>query len=223
MGCDGACQPANGPPTSAWVIILPFLELQNLYDQFGGFPAGVPGSLSEAILNTRPPAFVCPSSTMRPYYETGGKKWAVGSYALCAGHYGPSYGLDARTKWLNSGMFLYRDPVRLAEATDGTSNVFLLGEVTDGHLAGNTNMWMVSSRHVDSLRTTDNPVNTPYQQGVTYSNYGNPCNGAFGSRHPGGANFANVDGSVHFISENINLALYRLLGQRGSGQPKQLP
>jgi prepilin-type processing-associated H-X9-DG protein len=132
-------------------------------------------------------------------------------------------------------MFLYRDPLTHSDVLDGTSNVVFVGEVIDGHLqdttsnnvyntpVGHLNRWPTAGRHLDSLRTTDNPVNTLPGHGITFSNYGAPCNGAFGSRHPGGANFAFVDGSVHFISENVNLALYRLLGQRASGQPKEIP
>ena len=33
-GCDGACNPKNGPGTSGFVYILPYIEQQNLYDQF---------------------------------------------------------------------------------------------------------------------------------------------------------------------------------------------
>ena len=224
IGCDGACSPANGPSTSGFVMILPFIEQQTLYDQFGTFPSGVPGSLPQSVLTTRPGAFVCPSATMRAEYNPGsGSKWATSCYALCAGHYGPTYGISGQTKWLNSGVFLYRDPVDPSLIGDGLSNTIMIGEVIQGDVAGHTNRWPTAGRHVDSLRTTDNPVNTPAGEGVTYSNYGNPCNGAFGSRHPGGANFAFCDGSVHFVSETIDLALYRLLGQRMSGRTKELP
>ena len=44
-------------------------------------------------------------------------------------------------------------------------------------------------------------------------------NPAFGSQHSGGANFVMADGSVHFLSENINLAIYRFLGTRADGLP----
>ena len=225
MGCDGACTPTYGPSTSAFVMILPFIEQQALYDLFGTFPSGVPESLAESVLITRPEAFVCPSAIMPEVYDPGGtsKRWATNCYALCAGHYGPTYGISGQTKWLNSGLFLYRDPVRPAMVRDGLSQAIMLGEVVDGHVPGHTNRWPTAGRHVDSLRTTDNPVNTPPGEGVTYSNYGNPCNGAFGSRHPGGANFAFSDGSVHFVSATIDLAIYRLLGQRNSGEPKELP
>jgi hypothetical protein len=49
------------------------------------------------------------------------------------------------------------------------------------------------------------------------------ANGAFGSKHRGGSQFASVDGSVRFVDEAIDLTLYRLLGQRASNQAKATP
>src|SRR5262249_14191766 len=40
----------------------------------------------------------------------------------------------------------------------------------------------------------------------------------FKSRHDGGANFAFVDGSVHFIRDSINMKTYQLLGCRNDKQ-----
>jgi prepilin-type processing-associated H-X9-DG protein len=41
---------------------------------------------------------------------------------------------------------------------------------------------------------------------------------AFGSLHPGGANFAMVDGSVRFLKQTIAQATYRALGTRAGGE-----
>ena len=41
----------------------------------------------------------------------------------------------------------------------------------------------------------------------------------FKSQHPGGAHFVFCDGSVHFLSENINYTTYQRLGDRRDGQP----
>ncbi|MEO1990985.1 MAG: DUF1559 domain-containing protein, partial [Pirellulales bacterium] len=228
-GCDGACTPRNGPATSGIVKILPYLEYGALYDQFESeassitTPSKIPGSISESVIGTIIPELRCPSSIDPETVASGGKQWGLSSYAMCAGHHGPTYGISRTTKDKNSGLFLYRDSLSPADTLDGLSHVFLVGEVTDAEKPGHTNRWAVAGRHVDTLRTADNPVNTGYQQGVTFSNYGNPCNGAFASQHPGGAVFALGDGSTHFMSENISLSLYRLLGQRASGKVKSLP
>ena len=43
-------------------------------------------------------------------------------------------------------------------------------------------------------------------------------NGGFASSHPGGANFAMGDGSVSFMSEDIDLDTYRALSTRDGGE-----
>jgi prepilin-type processing-associated H-X9-DG protein len=48
---------------------------------------------------------------------------------------------------------------------------------------------------------------------------GNPLYvGGFSSYHPGGANFALVDGSVRFLSETTDKALYEAFGNRADGK-----
>jgi prepilin-type N-terminal cleavage/methylation domain-containing protein/prepilin-type processing-associated H-X9-DG protein len=50
------------------------------------------------------------------------------------------------------------------------------------------------------------------------ANYEVPRVCAFGSLHPGGANFAMVDGSVRFISQTIAMTTYHALGTRAGGE-----
>jgi prepilin-type N-terminal cleavage/methylation domain-containing protein len=231
-GCDGACQPANGPGTSAFVYVLPYLEETALFESYtstaeslraGGTAAsGIPAALPEAIVSQRPKTFICPSTIDAETVTANNKKWGSSCYALVAGHYGPTYGISSNVKWLNSGLFVYRDPMVLEDATDGLTKVLMLGEVKETDQPGHSNRWVNAGRHVDSLRTTDNPLNTPYNTGVRASASPN-SNGAFGSQHPGGGMFASGDGSTRFIQDSIDLRIYRLLGQRNSGEPKEMP
>ena len=46
---------------------------------------------------------------------------------------------------------------------------------------------------------------------------------AFKSRHPGGVQFAFVDGSVHFISQSIDLPTYRALATITGGEVVKVP
>jgi prepilin-type N-terminal cleavage/methylation domain-containing protein/prepilin-type processing-associated H-X9-DG protein len=216
--------------TSGFCMLMPALELQQLYDKIGwemgslntancGLGPSASNwrttilNVTEALL-TRPSVFVCPSSTDK---KVNGE-WATGSYALSHGSNGPSQGIGAAVK-VNNGMFVYIEAHTVADCLDGLSNTFFVGEVIGAETSSGANRWMIAGRHLDSLRTTDNPLNTPVGAGVVYSG----ANGAFASRHPGGGQFALGDGSVRFVSENIDLAVYRAASTRQGQEALTLP
>jgi prepilin-type processing-associated H-X9-DG protein len=211
-------------------MLLPQLELQTLYDQIGWqmgafLPAdcGVGPSMTNwrstipdvaNVLRTRPAVMVCPSSV-------GAKsvgEWATGSYALSHGSNGPTQGIGANVK-VNNGIFGYIEARAISDVLDGLSNTFLAGEVYGFDFAGGENRWMIAGRHVDSLRSTDNPLNTLPGTGVLYDT----ANGAFGSYHPGGAQFAMADGSTRFVADSVALAVYRAASTRAGRESTQLP
>ena len=170
---------------------------------------------------------------------------AISSYATCAGVLGgnntaadtftPPTGGQAYTttdvKHLNNGFADYGPPKKIKSFPDGTSNTFAVGEVAynnDGSWYGAAqsgctganpmfNAWSINLRVGSNFRMTKNPLNT--LPGLGYS-AGGACgtNGVFGSRHPGGANFLFVDGSVHFIKNSINQAVYCALASRNEGE-----
>ena len=43
-------------------------------------------------------------------------------------------------------------------------------------------------------------------------------NYSFFSRHPGGGQFAMIDGSVHFVQDSIDITLYRSLATIGGSE-----
>lgn len=218
------------PGTSGFPMLLPQLEQQSLYDQLGWQmgsvnPAacGIGPSAANwkstiqdvaTVLRTRPEVFVCPSSTDQKFRG----EYATGSYALCTGSNGPSQGISSAVK-VNNGMFVYVQPYSIANCFDGLSNTFFAGEVVGSHLSNGSNLWMLAGRHLDSLRTTDNPLNTPVGSGVVYSS----ANGAFASFHPGGGQFGIGDGSVRFVNENIDLAIYRAASTREGKEAMPMP
>lgn len=188
--------------------------------------------LQEA-LNTRPDAYVCPSAGSEPetqwqLYDNAGFRPATGDYALCMGHRGPTW--QRRffpVKVDNSGIFFYIREIATREIEDGTSNTFFGGEVVESHGLDSSNIWSRAERHLDGIRTTDNPVNTAPRDGVTHrkrvsKERAYEANGAFASRHPGGANFVFADGHVDFISENIDLETYQAFGSRAENETNDL-
>ena len=229
---------------NGFVLLLPQLEEQPLYDMFGirelfgiwcSEASGHTdwrtnpdkgGPMKMQAMATRPPFMVCPSSETLPNPEESFTGWdprpATGTYAMCAGHRGPWHGFNlnsCKVKQQNTGMFRYWTVIKQRHITDGTSKTFAVGEIVDGHLNNSRNVWTNFFRYLDTFRVTEAALNTPPGfEGNTDNRYSpecntenGGCNGAFASRHPGGALFVHVDGHVEFIQESIDFDLYQNL------------
>jgi prepilin-type N-terminal cleavage/methylation domain-containing protein/prepilin-type processing-associated H-X9-DG protein len=215
---------------SGFVLLLPFLENQALYEEFDiddgdgiwlASNAGVNWRTpkKELAMGVRPPVYVCPSSQTLPQTEDPDEQNraavpATGTYALCLGDRGP-VSHDVRsscmTKHNNTGLHLYWNVVEIRQVTDGTSKTISVGEIIDGHTVDSSSMWTYGYRYADSLRVTEAAINTP--TGVDCRHVGDDpvacVNGAFASDHPGGAQFLFADGHVEFLDEGIDLDLYQ--------------
>ena len=238
-GCDGGnCSPRSvwSRGASGFLVILPYLEEQALYDSidFSNGPwrtpnntpernAATPHGTNTTLVATRLQTMECPSDTKEPFATFKPQVEAVGSYAFCSGTLGPSNGIFNPTKYSVDGAFQYlqgteRLGFELREFTDGTSSTIFLGEARDGHLQPTRNRWTAAGRHVDSLRTTDNPMNSEIETGWSeVDQYGYKTVGSFASRHPGGVQFAFGDGHVELLNESMSLLLYQALSTRAEG------
>ena len=91
---------------------------------------------------------------------------------------------------------------------------------TDTLIASNAiNAWTLTVRLASNFKSTKNPLNTQPNAGIYFS--GGTTGGmrsAFGSKHPGGANFLWTDGHVSWITNSINFNLYKALGTRNGGE-----
>jgi prepilin-type N-terminal cleavage/methylation domain-containing protein/prepilin-type processing-associated H-X9-DG protein len=216
--------------TSGFVFLLPQIEEQSLYD-LADFKAGIwPTTLPATawltsgnirLVAARPAVMVCPSNTSDQYsldsrvgpdHDIGANQAAVGSYAFVAGLYGASQGTGTKAKYANLGLFYYARQHKLKECPDGMTKTMLVGETVEGHTQRSSNIWTRALRHADSLRSTENPVNTPPGFGSTTTSLG--VNGAFASQHAGGANFVFGDGSVATIYDTIDQNVYEALSTR---------
>jgi len=241
-GCDEVSRecPTQDQTTgiSGLVAILPMVEQQTLYDMFDFTTAPwkrqayglnwVPTN-ADAIAQ-RPSVYVCPSDSAEPFAvrESGVYNWglslsdvkvATGSYALVSGTLGAkSGGPTYDMKHNNTGVFFYLQDLCQKDVTDGLSSTLFAGEVVDGHAGNSTNAWSTAAREMDVHRSTSNPLNTAPGEGWTIVRYGISVNGAFGSRHPGGANFSFGDGHVEFLEENISMRIYQALSTRAGGE-----
>jgi prepilin-type processing-associated H-X9-DG protein len=124
----------------------------------------------------------------------------------------------------------------MASVPDGLSNTLMLGEglpQQHDHLSGvgpPNGYWAFFNGGNAAHCTTIIPINTqtPVQETCTSENaplskWNWTASWGFKSNHSGGANFALADGSIHFLSQNIDHKTYQLLGCRNDGQPVTLP
>lgn len=229
--CAAVCPPADQSlgrsAASAFVLILPFLEEEALYElaQIGG-GAGIwnnshnPSWFSDPgmarCVSTRPAVFVCPSSSSEPFVEYVFASVPIGSaatgtYALSQGTKGPSYGSGNVPKCDNDGLFQFRQPRTRRQVTDGDSKTFAIGERTPSHKDGTVSVWSHAARHRSSMSSTENPLNLrPGQEILDEApTSSSASNGAFRSDHPGGGQFVYLDGHVSFIDDNVAREPYR--------------
>jgi prepilin-type N-terminal cleavage/methylation domain-containing protein len=122
--------------------------------------------------------------------------------------------------------------VKLADIFDGLSNTLAFSETVqgrDGDLRGFA--WWNGGSHFETYLTPNtsqpdilesisyckpaNPMNPPCDQPTS----SNPSNIAARSRHPSGVMAALCDGSVRFVSNNINLDTWRALGSAAGKEP----
>ena len=147
-----------------------------------------------------------------------GQPAATGNYAMVTGTLGAAAGLSSSMKYDNTGVFYYLKAHRVGDVTDGLSKTMFVGEVIETESHDSSNIWSRAVREMDCLRSTSNPLNSMPGDPVFMSNYGYRVNGAFASRHPGGAMFAFGDGHVEFLQENIDLFVYGSLATRSKGE-----
>jgi prepilin-type N-terminal cleavage/methylation domain-containing protein/prepilin-type processing-associated H-X9-DG protein len=233
----------NGVPTGGtnlWVELLPHLEQDPLYRRWNfadntanGPGAGAPQAQVLDIL-------ICPSDLLpeRVVYNQAALNptWSWGFYGMS------SYGGNAGRRSVNinkltrDGVFYVgSDDIRLGGITDGTSSTLLFGErfhSDAGFDAQSQDLWPGTSpmakwgrwAYVANAGVTGNamlsaaaPVNYRVPPGADLDMIEmRVC--AFGSGHPGGANFAFADGSVRFLTNGVPLPTLQALSTRAGGE-----
>jgi prepilin-type N-terminal cleavage/methylation domain-containing protein/prepilin-type processing-associated H-X9-DG protein len=112
---------------------------------------------------------------------------------------------------------------KIRDVTDGTSNTIMMGEIRPTcqtfsvwGWAWPESLWYATTAPIN-LNTCPGTAN--YGSTPCHNNNGNNWNAAYGfkSLHTGGAQFLLCDGSVRFISENLDRLTYARLGDRHDG------
>jgi prepilin-type N-terminal cleavage/methylation domain-containing protein len=226
---------------SWFAALLPYIEQQALADIYkdhlskprtGGF------SYTDLPQKTATvPSFMCPSDGANPKVHNGSSLGNAqgfhGNYVLGAGdtYFNPG-GTTGSTN-LN-GLFYVASETRIGHIRDGTSNTLLSSEiilVPDGAIgSGQEDIRgrYHNVRHAGALVSTMYPPNTTEPDRHNYClntvpqasclQTGSDVIVSARSYHTGGVTVGLADGSVRFISENIDLVLYNALGTRAGGE-----
>jgi prepilin-type N-terminal cleavage/methylation domain-containing protein/prepilin-type processing-associated H-X9-DG protein len=235
---------ANTPAfASAFTELLPYIEQENIGRKYN--PALPPTDSTDAdgdghtnlsLGSTGLKTFRC--TTMQPPPTPAAfPGWS--SYAVCIGNqpntfFGPGVGgnpghdngMFVRLIGGGGGAATNQSGARLTDASDGTSNTILCGEMNfqikdyfftsgpfAGALRGGNTQWVWGYASY-SFGSTGRHLNTT--DGTAADRTARL--GMFRSDHPGGANFAFADGSVRFLSNSTDSAAYKAMGSRDGGE-----
>ncbi len=234
IGAGGVANPAQG--SNAWLMGRGLSFLQCPSDSspaVGGVAKGV------RVINFTGAAVRDLSLGITNYHACTGANWADGSIQSTSGSWGKSrfcgayatltgaqlsqYPFRCPTGFMGRGNDGDGIPTRIRDITDGTSNSIALGEISFNQNALAAWAWFNGV-----LATAAFPINRPAEcaagigqplvQGwnACWNNWQNQQ--GFASQHVGGAQFTLCDGSVRFISQNIDLGTYRNLATIQGGE-----
>ena len=226
---------ANG---LAWnVLILPFMEQQPLYDQFNflltpdNSCAGAPNT---TIARTPVAGFLCPSGTK--LYDGASTTIHTAHYVGIMGPKGTNpvtntaYSVQNGTGYSGHGGFArdgtmyYNSEVKFRDILDGTANTLLVGELSHDK-ANCYRLWPrgIYDNHSRSTKNITYSINA-FAYGATtttiYPSMPEFNDVSMSSNHPGGAQFTIADGSTRFLSETVDITLYRSAASRNGGESK---
>jgi hypothetical protein len=134
------------------------------------------------------------------------------------------YNGDGVAEWIPKDIY---ERIRLTDVEDGTTHTIAAGEASYASELKSFPIWAGTSREDGSiLFKTEFAINcgvgnatyplTPFEAGRLPAGKGqDDCTM---SPHPGGAFFVFVDGSVHFLSEDLELITFQKLGDRLDGE-----
>jgi hypothetical protein len=222
--------------------ILPYIEQGTLYDAVQG-PDGMGNELGSqnsgkplVIRQTTLPVFWCPSQPdVRTCSQKNGDQPSNYNCNMgtrigngnddCIGT-GLATLADMQNKpWgcMNgNGIFYVRSRIKFGDVTDGLSNTIFVSEVPDsgGDAKGGFGAGC-DRRAMFSNGADENPPEEMTEYLIAAEG-NDPINGgaeeAAGSWHTGGAFFALGDGSVQFLSENMDMKTYQAISTRAQGE-----
>jgi prepilin-type N-terminal cleavage/methylation domain-containing protein/prepilin-type processing-associated H-X9-DG protein len=225
-------------PFGTWAaFILPYLDEQTVYDRFD-FNVMLTEPVNRTAVSALISTYICPSDALSERPLMGGRIQTFQNPENSMGMWypvslGPSYDRYCAfcscagspdcyccptmspygTLGDTIGLF-GRHPrsIRFAEVRDGLSRTILAGDTLPSQCTYNgayhQNFPMAATNiPLNTFNSTIDGEDTLWWSGCGYK-----------SMHPGGANFVLADGSVHFLSEELDFKVYNALGTRAGSE-----
>jgi prepilin-type N-terminal cleavage/methylation domain-containing protein/prepilin-type processing-associated H-X9-DG protein len=231
------------------VVIFPYMELGNVFNQININDVYNSAVLNKLVL----PIWKCPSSAAPDTQPQSWVTWwannnhqvpayqgIMGAYPDPAGNTGAVYASNYGGWWTNNGMLAMNQAFRIADCTDGTSNTVMVGEqsglvnksdIRNGYFSpwgsctvpnaigtqpAGSDMWGMSLTSVAYAINSK----TASSAGSDTSYKGNSILNSF---HTGGINVLMTDGSIRFIPDTFDFAMFQRLCVRNDGLVANLP
>ena len=121
---------------------------------------------------------------------------------------------------LTDGMWGEHEAARVRDANDGTSHTLMMAEVTGGGKGSWAGHMWIANALTDTRDGINGAWTIPGGQPPEFfeRNLTGPS-----SFHPGGCHFLLVDGSTHFLDQNIDIAVLRSLTTRAGVASNDVP
>ncbi len=200
-GCfpPGCCEP--GGKLIAWsVFLLPYIEQQNIHEQFHfdkSYKAPENSFATHQIIST----YLCPSTSRFGFGRLGGVtvdnlETRSDRDGMGCIDYGGMYGWSVDTMTRGTGVMVYDNSITLSDVRDGASHTIIVAEDTGRGWPCNGE-WSNGQNIFDQT----GPINVSQ-------------NNEMWSDHPGGVCAAFCDGSARFLSELLSVDVVKALCTR---------
>jgi prepilin-type N-terminal cleavage/methylation domain-containing protein len=223
------------------VEIFPYMEQDNLYKQLNINDVYNPVVLQNLVI----PIWKCPSQVVPDTQPAAWVTWwtnnnhqvgsyigVMGAYPDPAGRTGVILASNYGGWWSNNGMLLANEQTTLASCTDGTSNTIIVAEqsgrigtqdIRNGYYTpwgsctfpgkinnpGSSDIWgmgLTCVAYQINSKTTAAGSDTSYKG-----------NSIINSEHSGGVMTLRTDGSVQFVPNSIDFAMFQRMCVRDDG------